>query len=174
MRRLTSGPRPAILPSVAHPFPRSPDSMDEELKQRADARFEEALEASGARDPRDFYREQLRDLKTRDEEAYEEGVRHFREELIPAVASGEADPLEAWERFGLRLAELTAPGRTVAIDRTGVSHAYEAPSAEERMVLHLPHDRKEKAILVSLPAELSRAQRATYDLLVRGKQTLSG
>lgn len=146
--------------------------MDEETRARADQRFQEALEETGARDPRDFYRERLRELKGRDPDAYDEGVRHFEEVLIPEVASGEADPLAAWERFGLRLAELTAEGRTVEIDATGRSHGYEPPAASDRMVLHLPHDRKEKALLVSLPAEPSRAQRATYDLLVRGKQTL--
>lgn len=148
--------------------------MDEELKQQADARFEEALEESGARDPRDFYRQQLRELKGRDPDAFERGVRHYQEDLIPAVAGGEVDPLEAWERFGLLIAELTAEGRTVAVDRSGRSHAYEPSPDPERMVLHLPDDRKEKALLVSLPAEPSSAQRATYDLLVRGKQTLSG
>lgn len=147
--------------------------MDEELKQKADERFELALEESGARDPRDHYRQQLRELKASDPEAYEEGVRHYEEELLPDVASGDADPVAAWERFGLRIAELTAEGRTVEIDRTGRSHAYDPPSEQERMVLHLPHDQKEKALLVSLPPEPSTAQRATYDLMVRGKQTLN-
>ena len=148
--------------------------MDDELKKTADERFEAALAEAGARDPRDFYRERLRELKARDEEAYLTGVRHYEETLIPRVASGDADPMEAWEAFGLRIAELTADGRTVEIDRTGLAAAYEPPSDPDTLVHHLPSDRKEKAILVSLPADLSSAQRATYDLLVRGKQTLEG
>lgn len=148
--------------------------MDEELKEKADERFERALDESGARDPRDYYRRQLRELKARNPEAYREGVRHFEEELLPKVASGDAEPLAAWERFGLRIAELTAEGRAVEIDRTGRSHAYDPPADRERMVLHLPHDKKEKALLVSLPPDPSTAQKAAYDLMVRGKQTLGG
>ena len=37
--------------------------MDEGLKQEADRRFEEALQESGARDPREFYRTALRELR---------------------------------------------------------------------------------------------------------------
>ena len=36
---------------------------DEDLRARADERFAAALAAAGARDPRDFYRKQLVELK---------------------------------------------------------------------------------------------------------------
>lgn len=146
--------------------------MDDETQREADRRFQEALERTDARDPRDYYRDRLRDLKSRDPEAYEEAVRHYREELIPSIASGEADPLEAWRAYGRRIAQLTASGRTVEVDARGRSHAFDPPTEPDRMVLHLPDDRKERALLVSLPPEPSRAQKATYDLLVRGKQTV--
>lgn len=146
--------------------------MDEDVKRRADARLEDALEARGARDPRDYYRERLRELKGRDADAYGKAVEHYERVLLPAVADDEGDPLEAWQAFGRRLAELTAEGRTVEVDPSGRSHAHDPPASLDRLVLHLPHDTGERALLVSLPLELTRAQRATYDLLVRGKQTL--
>lgn len=159
--------RPSDLPPADAPIP-----MDQELKTKADERFEKALERSGARDPRDYYREQLRELKDRDPDAYRRCVRYYEEDLLPGVAEGDADPLAAWEELGLLIAEETAEGRTVEIDRTGRAHDHDIPSDQDRLVLHLPHDPKEKALLVALPPEPSAAQRATYDLLVRGKQTL--
>lgn len=148
--------------------------MDDDQKARADELFEAALEERGARDPRDFYRDRLRDLKGSDPDAYEKAVTHYRDELIPGIAAGDLDPLEGWRAYGKMLAELTAEGRTVAVDSTGRARAYEAPADADAMVLHLPDDAGTRAILVSLPAEPSSAQRATFDLLVRGKQTLPG
>ncbi|NIP60126.1 MAG: hypothetical protein GWM92_17495 [Gemmatimonadetes bacterium] len=146
--------------------------MDDDLRDEATRRFEEALERTGARDPRDYYRNRLRELKSRDPEAYEDAVRHYGEELIPSIAEGEVDPLEAWQGYGRRIAELTAPGRTVEIDAHGRSHPFDPPTSPDRVVLHLPDDRKQRALLVSLPPDPTRAQKATYDLLVEGRQTL--
>lgn len=166
--------------------------MDAELRNEADARFEAALEESGARDPREHYRALLRGLKggdAGDAGAYDEAVRHYDDVVIPGIASGELEPLAAWREFGRKLAELTATGRTVEIDATGRAHPYdpskerdnddpgaagEDPEDRERLVLHLPDRGSEKAILICLPSDVSRAQRATYDLLVAGKQTLGG
>jgi len=151
--------------------------MNEETRKQADRRFEEALEATDARDPRDFYRELLRELKDRDAEAYERAVDHFTGTLIPGIASGELEPLRAWREYGRKLAEWIVEGRTVEIDETGRARPHE-PSEDDAwsdaMVLHLPVGGREKAILVSLPAEPTPAQRATYDLLVAGRQTLRG
>ena len=57
------------------------------------------------------------------------------------------------------------------IDATGRARPWEGPTAKE-LVLHLPDARNGRALLVGLPAELSDAQRATYDVLVAGKQRL--
>ena len=146
--------------------------MDPELKEKADARFDEALAEAGARDPRDHYRDMLRELKGRDPDAYEDAVKHFQETLIPEIASGQRNPLEAWREYGRKLAGRIAEGRTVEIDDTGLSHPHDPSTHRDRLVVHLPDDTGEKAILVSLPAEVTSAQRATYDLLVAGKQTL--
>ena len=144
--------------------------MSDDLTARADRRLEEALAREGARDPREFYRERLRELKQSNPDGYAQAVAYYRDELLPQVADGDGEPLAAWTEYGRRLAEALAPGRTVAVDGTGRSHPYEAPAARDRLVLHFPDGKSTRAILVGLPAELTPAQRATYDVLVSGKQ----
>lgn len=146
--------------------------MNEEIREEADRRFEAARAASGARDPRDFYRQALRELKEVNPKGYEKAVAHFQDVLVPSIASGEVEPLGAWREYGRLIAELTGPGRTVAIDHTGRAEPYSPDSAMDRLVLHLPDDRRARALIVSLPPEPSPAQRATYRLLVEGKQRL--
>jgi hypothetical protein len=144
-------------------------TMFEDRTAEADRALEAALEATGARDPREFYRERLRELKRVAPEKYETAVTYYRETLIPDVASGSRDPIEAWTEYGRRLAAALAPGRTVSIDASGLAHVYEKP-ALDRLVLHLPDDRGTRALLVGLPPTLSAAQSATYRVLVEGKQ----
>jgi hypothetical protein len=146
--------------------------MDQTAKSEADRRFEEALEATGARDPRDFYRQNLRELKDSSPEGYGQAVQHYQTVLVPGIASGEAEPLTAWREYGRLIAEVTEPGRTVEIDETGRAQPYSPESPLDRLVLHIPHERARRAILVSLPPTPSPAQRATFELLVRGKQRL--
>lgn len=144
-------------------------SDDDELAAEADRRLEAVLAETGARDPRDYYRDRLRELKRVNALGYEDAIRHYHETLVPDVASGRAAPLAAWTEYGRRLAEALAPGRTVSVDESGRAHPYEAPDPE-RLVLHLPSDAGARALLVGLPASLSPAQRATFDVLVSGKQ----
>lgn len=139
-----------------------------DLTAQADKLLEEALERSNARDPREFYRERLRDLKLASPDGYAEAVAYYKDTLIPQVASGDADPMECWTEYGRRLATALARGRTVAVDRSGRAVPYEAP-AGDRLVLHLPDENGARALLVGLPPDLSDAQRATYDVLVAGK-----
>lgn len=146
--------------------------MSDEITETADRVLEEALERTGARDPRDFYRERLRSLKSSDPEAYEEAVEYYRQTLLPKVAEGEEEPLAAWTEYGRTLAQAVAPGRTVSIDETGRSRPYEGPT-RDHLILHLPDDTGTRALLVGLPPELSPAQRATYDVLVAGKNRAS-
>jgi hypothetical protein len=147
--------------------------MSDDVQTKADQRLEAALAATGARDPREFYRERLRELKDADRSAYEEAVGYYRDTLVPAVAGG-ADPLPAWTEYGRRLATLTSPGRTMMVDRTGASRPYEEPAPQDELILHFPTGRGagRRALVVGLPSDLSRAQRASYDLLVAGKLTL--
>lgn len=146
--------------------------MDKDLQARADEHFARALDSSGARDPREFYRERLRELRDQDADAYQRAVDYYRETLIPQVAAGDGDPMDQWREYGRFIAELTAPGQTVEVDATGVRHPYEPPTDPDRLVLHIPEARNRRALLVGLPGKPSRAQMATYDLLVLGKQKL--
>lgn len=146
--------------------------MDQTAKAEADRRFEEALKATGARDPRDFYRQVLRELKESNPEGYDRAVRHFQTTLVPGIASGEAEPLGAWREYGRLIAEAAEPGNTVEIDETGRARPYSPECPFDRLVLHVPHERGRRAILVSLPPIPSPAQRATFELLVRGRQRL--
>ncbi|MDH5590612.1 MAG: hypothetical protein OEZ65_13520 [Gemmatimonadota bacterium] len=144
--------------------------MSTDLTAEADRRLDDALAASGARDPREFYRERLRELKQLDVDRYAEAVAYYRDTLIPTVAEGREDPLVAWTEYGRHLASLVAPGRTVEIDATGLAHPYAHPYDPARLVLHLPDQSGGRALLVGLPSELSAPQRATYDILVMGRQ----
>ena len=144
----------------------------DDLTARADARLDEGLKHAGARDPREFYRERLRELKQSNPEGYAAAVAYYRDTLIPQVAESEGDPIAAWTEYGRRLAEAVAPGRTVAVDGTGRAEPYRAPAPRDRLILHLPDGRGGRALLVGLPPEVTPAQRATYDVLVSGKQKL--
>jgi hypothetical protein len=147
--------------------------MSDPLAAQADRLLEAALAQSGARDPREFYRERLRELKRANAAGYEDAIRHYADTLVPEVASGRMEPLAAWTEYGRILAAALAPGRTVSIDAGGRAHAYDGPE-RERLILHLPADQGARALLVGLPATLSAAQRATFDVLVSGRQRPSG
>ena len=146
--------------------------MDQASHDRADQIFEEALGQTGAKDPREFYRRRLREMKADNPEAYHEAVAYYENELVPSIAEAGDDPLTAWQRFGCRVAELTVAGRPIEIDLTGRTLPYEPPTPADRMVLHIPQGTKGRALVVGLPPELSAAQLATYDLLVGGRQKL--
>ena len=110
--------------------PAAPDPMaDPDLRARADERFAQALAAAGARDPRDHYRKQLTELKAGDAAAYRRALAYFTDELIPAVARDDSDPLAEWLEYGRVLATLFARGRTVQIDPGGRAAVYVVPDA---------------------------------------------
>ncbi|MDT8367573.1 MAG: hypothetical protein RQ745_00075 [Longimicrobiales bacterium] len=137
----------------------------------ADTRLREALDASGAHDPRPHLRESLRLLREERPDAWESAVSYYRDTLIPAIAEDARDPLEAWASYALRLAELRHEGRTVSIDRSGRSRAHDGHDPDA-LVLHLPDAPRERALLVHLPAEPSSAQRAADAWLVEGRNQI--
>jgi hypothetical protein len=137
----------------------------------AERALEAALAASGARDPREFYRERLRELRRLRPDEYQSAVTYYTQTLLPEVAEQRRDALGAWTEYGRRLAEALTPGRTVTIDESGRARPYDA-SGDIGLILHLPEDGGGRALLVALPRTLSPAQRATYDVLVAGKLRL--
>ena len=146
--------------------------MEQELHDRADRIFEEALGQTGSKDPREFYRRRLREMKADNPNAYREAVAYYENELVPSIAEAGHDPLTAWQQFGCRMAELTVTGKPIEIDATGRRRPYARPTPADRMVLYIPQGSKGRALVVGLPPELSAAQLATYDLLVGGRQKI--
>ena len=146
--------------------------MDQEIQERADQIFEDALGKTGAKDPREFYRKRLREMKVDNPDAYREAVAYYENQLVPSIAEAGDDPLTAWQQFGCHMAELTVTGTPVEIDVTGRRLPYVPPTPAVRMVLHVPQGSKGRALVVGLPPELSAAQLATYDLLVGGRQKM--
>ena len=144
--------------------------MEQELHDRADRIFEDALGQTGAKDPREFYRKRLREMKADNPDAYREAVAYYENELVPSITEAGHDPLTAWQRFGCRMAELTVTGKPIEIDATGRRRPCAPPTPADRMVLYIPQGSKGRALVVGLPPELSAAQLATYDLLVGGRQ----
>lgn len=144
--------------------------MSDDLRDLADRRFADALERTGARDPRGFLRDRLRALRTEDADAYRRALDYYEETLIPAVAEEGSDPLGEWLEFARVLAELATPGRAVLVDPTGRALPYARPAPPDALALHLPEAEGRPALLLGLPPELSPHQRAAYDLLVRQRQ----
>jgi hypothetical protein len=145
---------------------------DPDLRARADARFERALQESGARDPRDFYRKRLVEMKAGAPDAFRRALAYFEERLIPAVADEASDPVDEWTEYGRVLATLAERGRAIMIDAGGRSLDYARPAPRDALVLHLPDQANRAAIVVALPAKMTLAQKANYDLLVRQAQAL--
>lgn len=141
--------------------------MADDLRAHADERFERALRETGARDPRNFFRDQLRDLRARDGEAFQQALTYFNQRLIPAVADDGSDPIAEWLEYGRMLATLSIPGRTVQIDGTGRSREYARPVPLDALVLHLPSNAGTPALVVAIPPKLTPHQRAAFDLLVK-------
>ena len=65
--------------------------MDQALHDRADQIFEEALGQTGAKDPREFYRKRLREMKADNPEAYGEAVAYYENDLVPSIAEAGDD-----------------------------------------------------------------------------------
>jgi hypothetical protein len=147
--------------------------VDPDIQRKADLNFEAVLRETGARDPRELYRELLRQLRERDEAAYSLAVERWQSEVVEPIADGADDPLSLWLRFGLALAAELHPGRSVEIDETGRVRDLELPPSWTRMLLHLPESARKRAVPVCLPPEMSGPQEATLVLLVEGKLRLS-
>ena len=146
--------------------------MSEQMKQRADERLTEALAAGGLDDTRPVYRQVLRRLRERHPDAFERALRHYDEEVLPALA-GTAAPVETWIEYGAWLAGLTAEGRVVSVRADGRASDYRPPYAVGELVLHVPESAADPVLLLMRSATPSAAQQATYDLLVAGRVSLA-
>lgn len=132
------------------------------------------MKETGARDPREFYRGILKALRENDADGYQEMVDLYQSEVVQPLAQGSRDPLSAWLEFGRTLAERSAPGKLVRVDETGRASPAPQELSWRELLLHVPDDRRTRALPVGIPPEPSRAQRATLDLLVRGRVRIPG
>lgn len=140
---------------------------DEDREARAEERYASALERKGLADLKPLFRDLLRRMRDDAPASYEEAVRRYEEEVVPAAAD-EEDPLRVWLRYGAWMAREIAPGRLVKVDRTGRATELEQGPREvpaEALVLHLPEERGMRALALALPASPSAAQEETQDLL---------
>jgi hypothetical protein len=141
-------------------------------------RYSSALEERGLEDVRPLYRKLLVRLRKRDEGAYEEGVRRYREELEPALEE-EADPLGPWLRYGAWLARRLADGEVTAVapdgsaSTVGLDGGRDADAGGDGLsdlpsgvlLLYLPADDGEPGFPLAVPADPSVHQEATRELL---------
>jgi hypothetical protein len=149
--------------------------MSDQLRARAEARLDEALEAAPVRDPRPYLRRVLKYLKERDPAAFERAIAHYESALIPAVA-GDGDALGEWQEFGMVLARLTGDGRVVAIDGTGRAAPAAGSAGQgdpepggDALLLYLPEAEDRPPVVLRCPREATAAQEASIDLLVLGR-----
>lgn len=127
--------------------------------------YRAALERLEIQDVRPLYRALLKRLKTEDPDAYADAVRHFEDEVKPAVEASD-DPLGEWLEYGRWLADRLAPGRDVAVDPTGRSEELgSGPPPEGSLLLHLPESTRRRALELALPAEPTEFQREARELL---------
>lgn len=136
-------------------------------KEEALERLERGLRERELEDPRPTYRRLLKRLSGEDRDAYRDCVRRFEEELVPAVAGGEADPVAAWTRYGLEVASALAEGEARSVDESGRARSVEDASDPpvESLLLWLPTDAGAPALVLSRPRSLSDPQQATLELL---------
>lgn len=140
--------------------------MNPELRSRAEARLAEAAQARGLADPRPAYRERLRVLKHTHPDAFQQAVRHYDEQVLPALA--DRDPLDAWIEYGRFLASLTSAGVATAIDEKGRAAKWN-PATPASLVLFIPDDTSSDVLPLVQPDAPSAAQAATIALLVEKK-----
>lgn len=132
----------------------------------ANRRTEQALERAGLADPRPALRDVLRALKASDAEAFAEATARYQQVVVPAAAAEGDDPLAAWLEYGSWLADRVSPGELVSIDASGRARSSAPTIRAGALYLHLPSDRKRRALLLLAPRRPSTAQRETIRLLV--------
>lgn len=139
---------------------------DDSEKARAEARTDAALAQSAFQDPRPAFRERLRRLREQQPKAFSTALAYYEEILVPALIGSTDEPLSVWIEYGRRLGELTAPGKTFAIDAFGRAHPYRGSGSGAELILHLPDDTATEALALAVPKTLTAAQQANYDLLI--------
>jgi len=142
------------------------------MRKVADSILEDILQGNSVRDPRILCREQLQGLRQADLESYQKALAYYDQKLLPAITEDTENCLVYWQDYSCFIASLHSPGIPVEIDIHGIQHDCHNPTPTDRMVLHMPDVTSQRTIPITLPLQLSRAQSATYDLLVTGSHQL--
>ncbi|MGQ0813151.1 MAG: hypothetical protein ACT4O1_01645 [Gemmatimonadota bacterium] len=140
--------------------------MNDTAKRRAEELTEAAITGAQLEDFRAAYRERLRWLKESQPQSFTKALSHYNDVLVPNVAEG-ADPIAEWIDYGTRLGELSGVGKVVRVDETG--RAWPLDHNIAGLILHLPDDTGVPALALLVPRQLSDAQKATMQLLVKQK-----
>ena len=120
-------------------------------------RTDEALERAGLADMRPAYRRLLVALKSSDPAAFEEASRRYREEIEPAIAGGEVDPVATWLEYGIWLSCHITDGRPLAVDATGRARPFDPETDPDSapMILYMPEDDRAPLLCpAALPATI--------------------
>ena len=143
------------------------------MNKTADSILEHILQENSVRDPRIICREKLQELKKIDSESYQQALVYYNETLLPAITKNGDNCLTSWQKYGCFISNLQNPGTPVEIDTNGRLHDCHNPTPSDRMVLHMPNTASHRAVPITLPLHLSKAQGATLDLLVKGLHKLN-
>jgi hypothetical protein len=146
--------------------------MAQDEKTRAENRTETAVAESGFEDFRPAFRERLRRLREDKPAAFAAALRYYEDRLLPVVADESSDAVVEWVAYGQRLGELTSAGNTLSIDETGRARPY-SEVGSHLLTLHIPNDTSAEVLALLVPRELSRAQRATVELLLNRARALT-
>ena len=125
--------------------------------------YESALTEHGLEDVQPRYRRLLVDLKGADADAYERAVERYRSDVESVL--DDASVLDAWVAYGAWLAHELAPGKLVWIDENGRARPVEGTVPLGTLLMQIPSEARQKAVVVTLPREPSDAQRETAALL---------
>jgi len=139
--------------------------MEGNAREKADARLDAGLEALELDDPRSFYRNYMRWLRERNPVAFERASRHYQEHVLPRLADESTEPVGEWVEYGRFIAGLEGSGRALAIDAGGRAVAYQPPIGRGALILFIPDQLEQPALVLARPKRLSPPQQATLELL---------
>jgi hypothetical protein len=145
--------------------------MEPELRQLAETRLQAAAAELNMKDPRQPYRDRLRQLREQHTDAFTRAIDHYETQVLPSLAEV-ADPLAVWLDYGSFLAQLTSTGRAWRIDGAGRASSLEGSVHTGDLVMFVPDDTSSEVLVMAEPESPSAAQNATMDLLVRRKLSL--
>jgi hypothetical protein len=160
--------------------------MDADMRTRAEETLDAALVERGFDDARARYRAWLKHLRSERRPDFDSATSHYENAVVDALVRG-PDPVDTWIEYGRYIGELRGRGEVVAIGAEGRAQDYRDARAgagaggagmdasrRAMLILFVPDEAGAPVSVLAMPASPSAAQRAAYDLLVAGRQSLDG